>query len=181
MVCVVYGSSTYRDTIFLPNDTTLTKISGETLSDDNLGEGLLAEDFNGDGVGDLFIGAPRSDPMGRDNSGLIHVFYGVNGAVSIISQSTPSLKLYQNRPNPFSNTTTIDYVSVSPGNIVLTIYNVRGQRVTQIERYAESAGIQSISWDGRDKSGVQVPSGVYFYRVHASKSVAATKKMVIVR
>ncbi|NIM20108.1 MAG: T9SS type A sorting domain-containing protein [Candidatus Latescibacteria bacterium] len=40
--------------------------------------------------------------------------------------------------------------------------------------------MNSYSYDGRNKDGQLLPSGVYFYRVKAG-TYSATKKMVILR
>jgi hypothetical protein len=180
-VTIVYGSVAYKDTIFLATDTTLTRILGESASDDELGRGMLVGDFDKDDVLDFLLGAPRADPMGRENAGKIYLFWGVDSAVSVVFQPSPRFRLFQNRPNPFSTGTTIDYLNSGPDDIVLTIYNVRGQKVATVEKHVESAGVHSISWDGRNYRGKRVPSGVYFYRVRTRGEVSGARKMVIVR
>jgi glycosylphosphatidylinositol phospholipase D len=37
-----------------------------------------AEDVNGDGSGDVIVGAPYADPNGRDKAGQVHVVYGTD-------------------------------------------------------------------------------------------------------
>ena len=54
-----------------------------------------------------------------------------------------------------------------------------GQSVKSYNDFKE-AGTQSYEWDGRDYSGTQVASGVYFYRLEAGKNVA-TKKMMMLK
>jgi len=46
-------------------------------SDDNLGYSVSdAGDINGDGIGDLVIGSPLSDPDGKSNAGVTYVLFG---------------------------------------------------------------------------------------------------------
>jgi flagellar hook assembly protein FlgD len=42
------------------------------------------------------------------------------------------------------------------------------------------AGYYSESWDGKDNSGRQVPSGIYFYTLK-TKNYNRTKKLVLLK
>jgi hypothetical protein len=44
----------------------------------------------------------------------------------------------------------------------------------------QEAGIYRIKWDGKDRFGQDVPSGVYFYQLQAGGMVQ-TKKLVVVK
>ncbi len=46
----------------------------------------------------------------------------------------------------------------------VAVYNVAGQRVRSLVSAHESQGVHEVSWDGRSESGMEAPSGVYFYR-----------------
>jgi flagellar hook assembly protein FlgD len=46
--------------------------------------------------------------------------------------------------------------------------------------YEYSAGHHSVVWDGTDNRGVNVGSGVYFYRINAGE-FTATKKMILLK
>jgi hypothetical protein len=95
-----------------------------------------------------------------------------------------SFALHQNYPNPFNPTTTIAF-SIGEGVIGavharLDIYNVLGQRVTTlVDDYVEP-GRHEYEWDGTDRSGRQVASGLYFYRLIAGRDTE-TKKMVLLK
>jgi hypothetical protein len=88
--------------------------------------------------------------------------------------------LYQNYPNPFNPSTSIAYYLPCAGHTSLVIYDVTGSRVRALEDGSKAAGRHTILWDGRNDNGVQVGSGVYYYRLKADKDVV-TKKLVIVR
>jgi hypothetical protein len=70
--------------------------------------------------------------------------------------------LVQNRPNPFSASTLISYVSVRPGEVRLAIYNVLGREVVTLVDRHRSAGHYTVSWDGVDAGGQQCATGMYF-------------------
>ena len=59
-------------------------------------------------------------------------------------------------------------------------YNTLGQAVRTFESKDCSAGTYRIEWDGRDDSGRNVVSGIYFYRLK-TESFFETKKMILVK
>lgn len=103
--------------------------------------------------------------------------------------------LHQNYPNPFNAVTDIRYqIAALPhvgdriGNgrssvhTAFRIYNVLGQEVKTLVDEPKDPGYYSVTWDGRDGQGGDVPSGVYFYRLSVNESKwAETRKMVLVR
>jgi photosystem II stability/assembly factor-like uncharacterized protein len=75
--------------------------------------------------------------------------------------------LMQNYPNPFNPTTSIQYALPRASHVRVTIYNLLGQEVATLKNEVEMAGTQSVKWLGVNKSGANVASGVYFYRLEA--------------
>jgi len=59
--------------------------------------------------------------------------------------------------------------------VVLKVYNIFGQEVRTLVNARQSAGVNSVVWDGRDESGKEVSSGVYIYRLQAGVSVQSRK------
>ncbi len=92
--------------------------------------------------------------------------------------------LGQNYPNPFNPSTTISYDIpndlTGSVQVQLKIYNVRGQVVKTLVNATRAAGRYVVQWDGRDKNGENVSSGVYFYRIKAGDFVT-TRKMVLLK
>jgi hypothetical protein len=88
--------------------------------------------------------------------------------------------LQQNFPNPFNPQTTIKYYLPKSSKVVLNIYNIMGQRVKTLVDGFQSVGYQSVTWDGTDKNGREVASGIYFYRVKTDYS-QETKKMILLK
>jgi len=86
-----------------------------------------------------------------------------------------SAELYDNYPNPFNPSTTIDFWLPSDGHVRVDVLNVLGQTVDVLldERY--SAGSHTVDWNGSLRA-----SGIYFYRMHAGGSVEA-RKMVLLK
>lgn len=91
--------------------------------------------------------------------------------------------LAPNYPNPFNATTRIDFTVPShavPVPISLKIFNVTGQEVRVLVDEVKDPGRYTVRWDGRDKSGREVASGVYFCRLLAGKH-RQVRKMLLVR
>jgi hypothetical protein len=91
-----------------------------------------------------------------------------------------SVVLYQNVPNPFNERTTILYSLRGDERVIIEVFNILGQRVTTLIDEFQSAGRHRISWDGRDQSGRQTASGIYFYRLTAG-SFSQSKKMLLMK
>ena len=88
--------------------------------------------------------------------------------------------LSTNFPNPFNPTTTIEYTLSIPAEIRLTIYDQSGKEVAVIDKGHRQAGAHKVTWDGRNINGVQVASGVYFYKLQAGH-IVLTRKLALVR
>ncbi|MBI5868758.1 MAG: M6 family metalloprotease domain-containing protein [candidate division Zixibacteria bacterium] len=102
----------------------------------------------------------------------------------IVGAGVPnSFELAQNYPNPFNAGTVIPY-TVS-GNrlrqVRLEIFDILGRQVRVLLDEPMVAGHGQINWDGTDKHGIQVASGVYFYRLSIAGEGATAKRMVVLK
>ena len=73
--------------------------------------------------------------------------------------------LLQNYPNPFNPTTTIEYTISNPGKVFLAVYNILGQHIRTLIQDYQTGGTHRTIWDGTDRTGNRVVSGVYFYKL----------------
>ena len=88
--------------------------------------------------------------------------------------------LEHNYPNPWNARTTISYSLPQQSNISLVIYNVQGKEVTRWDEGNIPEGYYSKIWNGTNKFGVSVGSGVYLYRLVAGEFVE-TRKMILIK
>lgn len=88
--------------------------------------------------------------------------------------------LRENYPNPFNPQTTIEFGLPQSARTRLTVFDVRGRRVTTLVDEALDAGHHRVVWDGTDGNGSRVASGVYFYRLDAP-GFASQKKMLLLK
>ena len=103
----------------------------------------------------------------------------------LLSLTPKETELLPNYPNPFNPETWIPYRLAEDAFVTLTIYDTVGQVVRAIDvghRIAAAYESQSkaIYWDGKNRLGEQVASGIYFYTLKAG-DFSATWRMVILK
>jgi hypothetical protein len=88
--------------------------------------------------------------------------------------------LLQNYPNPFNPETTIRYYLAAPAHVSLTIYDLRGREIRTLVDEVQGAGERTSTWQGQDKRGREVPSGLYFYTLQAG-AYENSGRMILLR
>lgn len=83
--------------------------------------------------------------------------------------------LAQNTPNPFNSSTTICYVLPEPCYVSLDIYNIRGERITNLVNEKQARGDYRLQWCATNVAG-----GVYLCRLQAGDYVEM-KRLVVLR
>ena len=85
-----------------------------------------------------------------------------------------------NYPNPFNPTTSFSYSLPVSNNVTIDIYNELGTKVRSLVNRFATAGTYTATWDGQDDSGMNLPSGIYFYKMQASH-FSSVKKMLLTK
>ncbi|NUO80118.1 T9SS type A sorting domain-containing protein [candidate division KSB1 bacterium] len=91
-----------------------------------------------------------------------------------------TFSLSQNYPNPFNPETTIKYQVANKSHVRIEVYNVMGQLLARLVDRQQVQGAHTIQWNGRDFTGKQVPSGMYFIKMTAG-SFEQLRKMALIR
>ncbi|HDL00877.1 MAG TPA: T9SS type A sorting domain-containing protein [candidate division Zixibacteria bacterium] len=91
-----------------------------------------------------------------------------------------SFELSQNYPNPFNPETNISFSLPNQTDLTLEIFNILGKKVRVLIDDTFAAGHHVVMWDGRNDTGVEVASGVYFYRIQTETNFQ-TKKMLFLK
>lgn len=117
--------------------------------------------------------------IGTEGSGVWLYKPSIVTQVQNDSQIPGGIELHQNYPNPFNPETTISYEIAKPVRVVISVYNVLGQRIRTLVNAWQPAGIHRVSWDGTvEGGGFRVASGLYFYELRV-EGVVLRKKMVL--
>jgi hypothetical protein len=136
--------------------------------------------------GIVYAGAPLAKDDGKDlDYGGWNLYYDYYGWVGVEEETgeeklPAEFSLSNNYPNPFNPETKIGYFIPKACQVKLEVFNILGQRVRTLIDEAQTAGKKEVTWDGRDESGNEVASGVYFYKLQAG-DFAQTKKMVLMK
>jgi hypothetical protein len=104
-----------------------------------------------------------------------------------VGDETPlAAALMQNYPNPVHSSTTLPFrvgatdKSAGPVPVRLDVFDVAGRRVATLVDDVRAPGDYRVQWDGRDRAGRAVASGVYFARF-STGDVNQTVRMLRVR
>ncbi len=84
-------------------------------------------------------------------------------------------------PNPFNPETTISFSIPESGDVELSVYNVKGQKVTTLVDSRLDSGNHSVSWQGKDSNGDSVSSGIYLYRLRIDNQNRAVQKGLLLK
>ena len=155
----------------------------------NLSHDLVPASFGDDMLRISFVNGSFEDANLKLDMVQVHDTEGLTTVVSDAGQVgakvvlPKAFNLAQNSPNPFNPSTTIAY-ELPEGNstvhVVLSVYNIRGQKVVTLVDELKEAGRYSVNWNGTTSSGSRVSSGVYFYRIQAGE-YSAVRKMVVLK
>ena len=99
--------------------------------------------------------------------------------LEILSQIPSEFTLGQNYPNPFNPVTRLDYLLPRRSDVSIRVYNMLGQEIITLLKEEQTYGKYSVSWNGLDKYGKQVASGVYFTELKAGKVRRVTKMLLL--
>ncbi|MBL7995253.1 T9SS type A sorting domain-containing protein [bacterium] len=102
-----------------------------------------------------------------------------NSVKSNTSRIPNRVYLYPNYPNPFNPVTSIKYDLDRESYVSLKIYNLLGQEVRNLYQGTSPAGVYEVMWDGKDKLGRQLSSGIYVCRIQANGAVQSRKMLLL--
>ncbi|MCJ7498482.1 MAG: T9SS type A sorting domain-containing protein, partial [candidate division Zixibacteria bacterium] len=106
------------------------------------------------------------------------------GALEVIEVNTPSkptvFSLSQNYPNPFNPKTLIKFTLPKDSWVKIEVYNILGQKVKTLVDERLTAGVKEVEWDSKGDNGLEVASGIYFYKIKAD-DFSDIKKMVMMK
>ncbi|MBV6445083.1 MAG: hypothetical protein IFNCLDLE_01349 [Ignavibacteriaceae bacterium] len=84
-------------------------------------------------------------------------------------------KLFNNYPNPFNPETIVEYSVKEKSNVTLSIYDITGRKMYEIEQIEINSGKYEMRWPGTNKYGQKVSSGVYILEMRANSLESSTE------
>ena len=104
----------------------------------------------------------------------------------LTAQEIPSqTRLLANYPNPFNPETWIPYQLAQAGEVRIVIYDLKGEQIRALELGFKAATYytapsQAAYWDGRNRWGEWVSSGIYFYQLQTG-DYQQTRRLIILK
>jgi len=95
--------------------------------------------------------------------------------------------LSANFPNPFNTTTTLHYSLPISSEINLEIFDILGREIVTLVDHPQEAGNYFVRWDGKNSAGLNMSTGLYFYRLSAQATESSkiefskVRKMVLIK
>jgi len=108
------------------------------------------------------------------DNGIIQLFDHTSSFVETERTQLTDFMLYQNYPNPFNPTTTISYEIKNSGYVSLVLYDILGNKISELISSDQSAGKYSFVFDASS-----LVSGVYTYVLSFDGRYESKKLMLI--
>ena len=103
---------------------------------------------------------PTSDTTSEEPSG-IHIL--------------PNFEITSGYPNPFTEETIIQYQLFKDATVKAEIYDLLGRKIKTMVSENLTPGVHTITWNGKDDAGRNIPDGTYLYFIHADNFVKTGK------
>jgi hypothetical protein len=112
----------------------------------------------------------------------------VAGSANYVDQTTEEIlaalpdafALSQNYPNPFNPVTNLNYSLHRPAKVTMKVFNLLGQEVITLVDDWHDLGHYTVTWNGRDRFGNQLASGIYIAAYMAEGKITS-RKMVMMK
>ena len=159
---------------------------------DNYGYVSWEKTFSSNDVSDeIYDWAGEAIDLTNDGGGIIAVDNGQFGFLRInnvqntlvndyIDELPTSYNLYNNYPNPFNPSTTLQYDLSENSFVDVTIYDVFGNVVNNLVFANQTKGFKSVQWNATNNDGQPVASGIYLYSIKA-ENFRKTKRMIFLK
>ncbi|MBN2542107.1 T9SS type A sorting domain-containing protein [bacterium] len=106
----------------------------------------------------------------------MHIPVNLEGITETIIPSNFDLKLY---PNPFNSNVTITFQLPEPSRASITIYNLKGEAVTELVNDNFKTGTYTVSWNTSTPECAKLPTGIYFVSLKTECNMRIKKGLLI--
>jgi len=105
----------------------------------------------------------------------VFIYYKTTGISNDENSILDNFDLYQNFPNPFNPTTTIQFQIPELGLVTIKVYDLLGREIATLVNEEKPAGEYEVEFDAAG-----LTSGVYFYQLRTREFIQ-TKKMILMK
>mgnify|MGYP002682318742 CR=1 FL=1 len=155
------------------------KQAGGTSND--IGIGIDVDDNGNSYITGGFIDIATFGTTTLTSSGYYDIFVAKLGEANSIS--LPDIISFSGirsiYPNPFNPLTTIDYEISMPADVIIEVYNNRGQLVRNFILGYKEQGSYKLTWEGKDNNGCLCSTGIYYIRMQAGKEIYIKKAVLL--
>ena len=93
---------------------------------------------------------------------IVNITITVSDVLSSSSENLPKkLDIRHAHPNPFNNSVSISFEIPNSKNVNLSIFDMKGRNIRQMNLGVLSTGFHKVLWDGKNNFGNELPSGIY--------------------
>ncbi|MCF7919807.1 MAG: T9SS type A sorting domain-containing protein [Candidatus Cloacimonetes bacterium] len=147
---------------------------GDVIEDDGGGFGILHLFF----LDDNDFGSFHNQQHGLNNGSTLEyasIRIDFNLIATQKNELVQVLSMIRNYPNPFNPETTIEFELQAAGEVLIDIYNIKGQKVCALTDDHYEAGKHFVAWNAAEQV-----SGLYFYKIRNGRFTTA-KKMILMK
>lgn len=120
---------------------------------------------------DLVVAAFEGRSLTKVMSNCPEEWAGVSGDPAALLLAPPA-------PNPVRLGAQFQFALPRESGVRLTLHDLQGRLVRELSRGTLPAGPHSVAWDGRDRSGQLVRSGLYLLKLEAGGQIMRTRVVV---
>ncbi len=88
--------------------------------------------------------------------------------------------LHQNFPNPFNPLTMINYDLPKRSMVKINVFDIVGNHIVTLKNKVQNPGFWNVSWNGIDRKGKVVSTGMYIYTIE-TKEFFRSRKMLLIK
>ena len=141
------------------------------------GRALIADYLTSGNETRLLVITPETDKLFSYNGDFEITELIVVNSHAEVSVDVPRIDkftLSQAYPNPFNPVTSLVLNLPEDGNVMVRVYNLKGQVVRTLLSGYRAGGTYNITWDAS-----QSPSGIYLVKAESAESMYTQKLMLI--
>jgi len=132
-------------------------------------------------AGEVLVG-PSEGENTRTEGGFLVVLQQQQSALAVedVAGLPSAYALHQNYPNPFNPSTTLRFDLPAATDIHIVVYDLLGREIVRLVEQRLEAGYHRLVWNGRDRRGREVPTGMYIVLM-ATPEYRKSIKMVLLK